>query len=447
VASAPGFSAAASAALGGPEWLRSFRASAFERWEGADLPSEAEETWRYSRIGELDIERWAPATAVTPDRDTARLPADRTFAHTSGMVWTQGGRVFASDVSEEAAAKDVAVTSVRTALASNAPWALRASQEASDLLGTVAVAEDAFDHLAGAFVEDVIVISVPESVVVEHPVVVVHWDDAAPSRSQVSFPRTLVVAAPGSTLQVVEIAASAGGAAGSMSTLSLPVTEVVVGDGAQVAYAYLQDLSAADWQLCRQAFSAGKDSSLISFTAAFGGDYCRVRTDSYSVGSGAKTRLLAAYFGTGTQMHDFRTLQDHQAPSTRSNLLFKGGVGGTARSVYSGLIRIRKGAYRSEAFQENRNLVLSPGAHADSVPNLDIAENDVRCSHASAVGPVDPDQLYYLESRGIEPEVAESLVVEGFFEDIVARAPEMPVLAELVGGHVRSKLAELEAGS
>jgi Fe-S cluster assembly protein SufD len=122
-------------------------------------------------------------------------------------------------------------------------------------------------------------------------------------------------------------------------------------------------------------------------------------------------------------MLDFRTLQDHLAPRTTSDLLFMGAVADHAHSVYSGLIRVRRGAAKSDAMQTNHNLVLDEGAHADSVPNLDIEENDVRCSHGSTVGPVDEDQRYYLESRGVPPEVAERLIVAGFFQDIADRVP------------------------
>jgi Fe-S cluster assembly protein SufD len=122
-------------------------------------------------------------------------------------------------------------------------------------------------------------------------------------------------------------------------------------------------------------------------------------------------------------MLDFRTLQDHRAPKTTSDLLFMGAVADRSHSVYSGLIRVRRGAVRSDAMQTNHNLVLDEGAHADSVPNLDIEENDVRCSHASTVGPVSEDQRYYLESRGVEPEVAERLIVAGFFADIADQVP------------------------
>ena len=130
-------------------------------------------------------------------------------------------------------------------------------------------------------------------------------------------------------------------------------------------------------------------------------------------------------------MLDFRTLQDHAAPHTQSNLLFKGAVEDQARSVYAGLIRIREQAGRSEAYQTNRNLVLTEGAGAESIPNLEILNNDVKCSHASAVGSIDEDQLYYLESRGVSPEEAERLIVLGFFDDVLDRLPLRTLTASL----------------
>ena len=172
---------------------------------------------------------------------------------------------------------------------------------------------------------------------------------------------------------------------------------------------------------------------------ALGGDYARLRSDSRLVGKGASSELLAVYFAEGDQMHDFRTLQDHAAPNTTSELLFKGAVEDRARGVYSGLIRVEKEAQKTNAFQTNRNLVLSEGAHADSVPNLEIEANDVRCSHASAVGPVDEDQRYYLESRGVPPDAAERLIVLGFFDDVLERVP-LPALHATLQRAVTAKL-------
>jgi len=205
----------------------------------------------------------------------------------------------------------------------------------------------------------------------------------------------------------------------------------------------LQLLSEEAWQLGYQASRVGRDARFCSFNLSVGASFGRVRTDSELAGEGGSSFLLAAYFGSGNQMHDFRTMQDHSAPRTTSDLLFKGAVTDQAQSVYSGMIRVKPGARGTNAFQTNRNLVLSEGAHADSVPNLDIQDNDVRCSHASAVGPIDQDQRYYLESRGVPPATADRLIVMGFFEDIIERAPVAGVhgwLRRMVAGKVTDAL-------
>ena len=156
-----------------------------------------------------------------------------------------------------------------------------------------------------------------------------------------------------------------------------------------------------------------------------------MRTEARLVGAGGSTRQVALYFAGGQQMHDFRTIQDHDAPHTTSDLLFKGAVQDESRSVYTGLIKIRKHARGTAAFQTNRNLTLSEGAWAESVPNLEIETNDVQCSHASTVGPIDAEQRFYLESRGIPTQIAERLIVLGFFDEVLDQLPVGPLAGEL----------------
>ena len=277
---------------------------------------------------------------------------------------------------------------------------------------------DAFDHLADAFAPDALVVSVPMRARLEHPIVVVHLlgsarvDGSAPA----VFPRTVVEVGEAAEATVIELFVSGDG-----ELLVVPGVDVSVGDAATLTYNAIQQLGAGAWQLAHQRLRANRDATIRTFTASLGGEYARFRTESVLAAQGGSAELLAAYLGDGTQVHDFRTLQEHGAPRTTSDLVFKGAVGGSARSVYSGLIRMRHGAKGAVAFQTNRNLVLSDGAHADSVPNLDIEENDVRCSHASAVGQIDREQRFYLESRGIPPPVAQRLILLGFFEDLFAR--------------------------
>ncbi len=237
-------------------------------------------------------------------------------------------------------------------------------------------------------------------------------------------------------LSVVEVFAGAEGAARS---LVVPVTELAAGDAGSVSYVSLQVLGDAAWSIGRLAARGAANSSVRTFTVGLGASYDRVRADVSVEGRDARSEILSTYLGDGTQVHDIRTLQDHVAPRTTSELLCQGAVAGTSRSVYSGLIRVHRGAVRSDARQTNLNLVLDEGAHADSVPNLDILENDVRCSHASAVGPVDEDQRYYIESRGVAPEVAEGLIVRGFFDAIIDRSP-VPEAVPLLEREVHERL-------
>jgi Fe-S cluster assembly protein SufD len=250
-----------------------------------------------------------------------------------------------------------------------------------------------------------------------------------------AFPRTFVRLAEGSSVSVVELFTG-----GDADTLSVPVTELSIGDGAVLRYGSIQLLAVGSWHLATVSATVGRDGTVTQLTAGLGATYDRIRTDVVLAGQGASSVLRSTYLGTGDQIHDLRTLQDHSAPRTVSDLLCKGAVDDDARSVYSGVIKVRHGAIRSDARQTNHNLVLSPSARADSVPNLDIEENDVRCSHASTVGPLDADQRYYLESRGISPDVAEGLLVRGFFRDLLEKAP-ISTAADLVRSEIEGRLA------
>jgi Fe-S cluster assembly protein SufD len=306
--------------------------------------------------------------------------------------------------------------------------------EGEHLLGAVASDPGDFVLLNEAFGLDPVVVDIRSQSVVDAPIIVVHVVDGSSDETGTIFPRTVIRAGDSARAGVVEMivdltdgvlggGTAAGAGPGSPRMLVVPVTEVQVGDGAELSYVSVQALGPATWQLGYQVSRIGSDASLRSFAVALGGDFARLRTDSELAGQGGTSELRAAYLGRDDQMLDFRTLQDHSAPRTTSDLLFKGAVADHAHSVYSGLIRVHRGAVRSDAMQTNNNLVLDEGAHADSVPNLDIEENDVRCSHGSTVGPVDEDQRYYLESRGIDPETAERLIVAGFFLDIAQQLP------------------------
>jgi Fe-S cluster assembly protein SufD len=308
--------------------------------------------------------------------------------------------------------------------------------DGDDLLGNLRVS-DAFTELNTAFLPGATVVRIPRGMVVDRPIVVVHHLDGD---GIASFSRTIVLAGENSDATVIEHQSSS-----DVAAFSDPIVELDVGAAARLRYLNVQDLGAKIFQVGYQSSRVGPDATLQSSVVALGGDYARVRTDSRIDGKGGTSFLTAVYFADGARMHDFRTIQDHIAPKTTSDLLFKGAVSDTARSVYSGLIRVGKEARGTNAYQTNRNLVLSEGAGAESVPNLEIETNDVICSHASAVGPIDDEQRYYLESRGIPPEVAERLIVLGFFGEVLDRLPLSEAVTGLRATIVR-RLAERAQG-
>jgi Fe-S cluster assembly protein SufD len=275
------------------------------------------------------------------------------------------------------------------------------------------------------------VVVVPRGVALDRPVVI-HQE--LRTTGAAAFPRLVVRLGEGASATVVDCVRS-----GAEPVLSVPVTEVEVARGARLQLASVQELGPAAWQVGSLVADVAQEADLRVGLVALGGEYARVRTDCRLSGRGANGDLFAAYFGDGDQTLDFRTFQYHDAPDTTSNLLFKGAVGGRSRSVYTGLIRVDKDARGTNAFQTNRNIKLSETAWAESVPNLEIETNDVRCSHASTVGPVDPEQRFYLESRGVPPGVADRLIVAGFFDEVLRQIPG-PGVAAAVSEQVARKL-------
>ena len=375
------------------------------------LPTTDEEIWRYSRIAELDLDAFAPAPAVSDD--SVPTPLARVQAAASApaaVVFVRNGHVVS-----------VAIDDPNVEIGADAE-----SPEPVDVFGDL--------HRQHA---TPVVVRIRAGRTLTGPVLVLHWTDAD---GVMTFPHLVVDAGEDSEAVVYEHSGSPDG----VHALSLPVTDLRAGPSARLRYLHGQVLGARMWQIARQVSTVDRQASLSTATVALGGDYARLRIESSMIGRGAAGEMLAAYFGEQRQMHDVRTLQDHVAQDTTSNLLFKGAVEGLAQSIYTGLIHIGKQATGVNAFQTNRNIKLSDGAWAHSDPNLEIENNDVRCSHASTIGPVDEDQRFYLESRGVPPQVAERLIVMGFFDEVLEKLP-VPGIAALLRDEIASKLARREA--
>ena len=423
------------AGLPGAPWLAERRSAAAEVFASSPLPTEKDEVWRYSRIDQLDHDRFQPAGAARAGADPGPTPSERIHALVAGLG-PRSGLVITIDGVLATLASTAGDDQVSLGRATD-------HAEGSTLLGGVLGDAHDFPLLNDAFAIDPVVVDVQPGASLSDPVVIVHVVSGAGGTAV--FPRTVIRAGAGAEAGVIELVVDADtglladvptdwspAPASPVERLVVPVTEIQVDDGASLSYVSIQSLGSATWELAHQASTIGAHATLSSYAVALGGSYARLRTDSALVGDSGASSLRAAFIGRDDQMLDFRTLQDHRAPRTTSDLLFMGAVADTSHSVYSGLIRIRRGAVKSDAVQTNHNLVLDEGAHADSVPNLDIEENDVKCSHGSTVGPVDEDQRYYLESRGVEPERAEQLIVAGFFESIADQVP-LPGVRDLVG--------------
>lgn len=405
-----------------PGWLGQRRQHALRRYESTALPSTEDEVWRYSRIDELDVDRYEPVAGEQIRPQVAELDALVAAAGPySALVVVRNGRVVHVEVADGAASAGLTV------------GRLVDLEADGDALGSVAgAAPDAVGELHDALVADPVLVSVAPGRAITDPVLVMHWTDEDGS---VTAPHLVVRLGEDSEATVYDHQASA-----DVDALVLPVVELDAGPAARLRYQSAQTLAPRVWQLGRQASRVGRDAHLVTAMVALGGDFARLAVESSMVGKGGSGDMLAVYFGEGGQLLDFRTVQDHVAPATTSNLLFKGAVQDSSHAVYTGLIHIGKEAAGVNAFQTNRNIKLSSGAWAESVPNLEIENNDVHCSHASAVGPVDEEQRFYLESRGVPPEAAERLVVLGFFEEVLERLP-VPGAAGPLRVEIAAKLA------
>ena len=411
------FTVDAARSLPGPRWLAERRTAAAERFAASDPPTAAAEEWRYSAIADFDL------AAYQLVGTGSRFPQDGSWAGVDGgangaataVLDIADGHVVASAGLEKLSEQGVRVGPLADAAGG------------AEILGSVVDgASDYFTVLNDAFAGCPIVVDVPAGVAVDGVIALRHYAGAT---GAATFPRLVVRVGQGGAAKVLDMHRSAG------TALVVPVVELDVAQAAHLGYVNLQQHDQRTWQIAAHTARVERDATLVAASVVLGGGYARTRTDTRLVGRGASGDLLSAYFGSGDQILDFRTYQDHAAPDTTSNLLFKGAVGDSARSVYTGLIRVRPDARGTNAYQTNRNLKLSEDAWAESVPNLEIENNDVRCSHASAVGPVDPDQVFYLESRGVPTPVAERLIVAGFFDEVI---DELPVRA--VEGAAREAL-------
>ncbi len=368
---------------GEPGWLRERRESAFATFERLPAPSRTDEEWRRTDVSRLDVGQFSKLEHL--DGQKLILP--------------------------EALPKGVILEPLRVAAEKHRDLV------EPRLFSLVHADRDRFAALHAALFTGGTFLYVPDGVEVERPIVGQHFSHEAGTSV---LPHTLIVAGKNSKFDYLdEYIAENDDESGYRSGSA----EIFLGEGSQVGYVAVQKWGRNVWHFSDQRAELLKDSSLRLFNVTLGGKFSKSRVEASLAGEGSNAELKAIYFASGQQFFDFHTLQDHRVGNTRSDLLFKGALQDVARTVYAGLIRIEKHAARSDAYQANRNLVLSDKAKATSIPMLEIDNNDVRCTHGATVGPVDPEHLFYLRSRGIPETTAKRMLIQGFFGDVLDRIP------------------------
>jgi Fe-S cluster assembly protein SufD len=386
------------------------RTDLLERYEALPFPTLTDEPWRFTDLRGFD-----------PD-------AFGTNGHSSGSG--AAGTMLDIDVAGLAVMDASGITIER------APEGIRFEPLGDhERLGTLVGADEKFAAHNAAAWEHGLLVHVPKGFELDKPLYV---RVANPADAGSRFWRLLVVGEEGSRFTVIEELA---GASDETAGYSNAVSEIFVEQAAKVEYVSIQNLARETWHFASHRARVGRDAELDWVAGGFGSKKGKVRIENDLAGQGATSRVTGAYFADGRQHLDFDTFQSHQAPDTTSDFAFKGALRDRARAVWRGMIKVEKDAQKTNAYQENRNLLLSPRAHADSIPGLEIEANDVRCTHGATVGQVDREQLFYLMARGLSRSEAERLIVRGFFADVLDRIELEPV-REALGAALEARIPE-----
>ena len=422
---------------GEPAFLRQLRERAFEEYVALPFPSPETEEWRYTDLQDLDLSPFAPHTPApeAPTLDDVPqevLTAAGDVGERAGLAIQVNSSLVTAHLDGAAAKGGVVFTSVDRA-AGEHPELVE-----SRLHSLVATDRSKFTALHAAFRTGGTLVYVPKGVKVEAPLQTLTYVD----RGGVAvFPHTMIVLDEGAELTFIDRYVSPNDA---HDVLSVGATEIFAGPGSRLSYVALQEWGDGVTHLSVQRALLDRDAEIRSLGVAFGGRLARAEVESVLEGDGSSSEMLGLYFADGSQHIDHRSIQEHIGSQTASDLLYKGALKGASRAIYTGTVVIQKGAHLCNAYQTNRNVLLSETAKAHSVPNLEILSNDpVRCGHAASVGPVDEDQLFYLQSRGIPREEAERLIVFGFFAEVLDRVE----LEEIRRGLERAIELELQQES
>ena len=390
-----------------PEWRASQMAAALPVFESLEEPTGAEEDWRYVDFG-LRFSDLEPA--FEPGEKLSQGPFIGAIGSTSGHVLIIDGHVVEADSDQ---------------------LVLTRLGEAGERPGMVPADHNKLAAAHTAFGADAIYVDVPDGRVVESPLVI---EVQGSTEGTASFPHISVSVGVNAQAGILLLYRSAEG----RRLLMVPEIGLEVGNGGNLRFVSVQGLDHAASTVVHQRVRLHRDATSRIGEVGLGADLGRLDLGVALEGDGASSEVVGLYFGEGSQTLDYRMFIDHIGRSTTSDVFLKGALEDDSQSVFTGLLRIEKDAQKTSTFETNRNLVLSENAKAHSVPNLEILCDDVVCGHASSVGPLEEDHLYYLQSRGLRRTRAERLLIRGFFNEVIDRLP-IGGIAEPVAAEVFSR--------
>lgn len=410
-----------------PEWFKELQSRAWTEYETEPLPARTNELWRFSSVKNLSLTDYVAVSEFSGDAPQWTSP--RSYPDAAGrLIFANEALVSAELLHPDLKKSGVIFTTLAEAL-----------QRHSGLLREHFMAQPArlgsakFAALHKALVRAGTFLWVPRNVEIRAPFEVFHLVDGDCASV---YPHTLIIADDNSKVTFIDHFVSTDP---THRGFACGVNDLVLKAGSKLTYVSLQEWSQNFVSVQINSTIAARDAAAVNLALNFGGKYSRLESISRMVDRGARSDMLAISVARGDQEFDQRTLQDHLKPDTTSDLLYKNVLNDRARTIFSGLIKVEPGAHRTDAYQKVRNLLLSDEAEANSMPGLEILADDVRCTHGATSGQVEPEELFYLKSRGIDDLTAKQLVARGFLNEVVGRLPDGE-LSEYLQSQVENQL-------
>jgi Fe-S cluster assembly protein SufD len=407
---------------GEPSWLRDFRETSFARFQAVGFPTVAEEEWKYTNVASIAKRDFAPVVQLNGTALTKEGLGDWSYQEAPArLVFVNG--VLRRDLSSGEELPDDIMAIDLVAAANDSQFASvvrkvfeRPTESAN---GFVALNNSLF--AGGLFLQ------LKKNAAVAAPIHLLFLTESRNGKTPAASPRVVVYAEPNSSATIVESYASAGDGA----YLTNAVLDFEIQDSAQIRHYKVQRESSAGFHIATTSASLGPKAKYETTSINLGGAISRHNIDITMDHEGAECAVDGLYMVEGSQHHDTHSVIDHRQPHCTSRQLYKGILDGKSRAVFNGKVFVRHGAQQTDAQQTNKNLLLSNEAQIDTKPQLEIYADDVKCTHGAAIGQLNEDELFYLESRGINPALAKNMLTYGFAEEVIERITIESIKREL----------------